>query len=342
LGARYQRLGATLTTHESESYGNTLVASFRSSGTGRVLLLGHMDTVYPLGTVAQRPFHISHGSALGPGVADMKSGDLAIVYALEALQQLRFDDFGHIVVVHNSDEEIGSPSSRDVIRAEAEAADAVLVLEAGRENGDIVSARKGIANFQLRVQGKSAHAGVHPERGRSAALELAHLVIALEGLNGTIPGATLNVGRIEAGERRNVVPDRAFAHFEARVFDYDSLQKIMDSAQEVVRRRTVPGTHVELDVSVEHYPMHKSHQSERLVALARTLAADLGFTPNDVATGGASDGNTAAAAGRPVLDGLGPVGGAAHSPDEYIEIDSIVPRTALLTGLIAAIATGSW
>jgi glutamate carboxypeptidase len=270
----------------------------------------------------------------------MKSGDLSILYSLRALQEQGFNGFGQVTVVHNSDEEVGSPSSRDLIRERAEEADAVLVLEAGRENGNVVSSRKGVVDFRLHVRGQSAHAGVNHARGRSAALELAHLVVALEGLNGTIPGATLNVGRIEAGERPNVVPDYAFAHFEARAFELSHLHQMIDAVQRVSEQRTVSDTSADLEISIDHLPMPPSEGSAHLLRLAQSLARQLGFSVEGVATGGASDGNTAAAAGRPVLDGLGPVGGQAHSPHEYLDVPSIVPRTALLAGLIATLGSG--
>ncbi len=272
----------------------------------------------------------------------MKSGDLSIVYALQALMAQDCLPFRRVTVVHNSDEEVGSPTSREFIRTEAGLADAVLVLEAGRENGDIVSARKGIADGRLHVYGRSAHAGVNHTRGRSAILELAHLIVALERLNGTLPGVTLNVGRVEAPGRVNVVPDQAFAHFEVRAFDAKNLEQALKRVDELVQQRTIEGTRAELELSIEHYPMHRSPESKRLVLLAQSLAGRIGFQLRDTRTGGASDGNTAAAAGRPVLDGLGPVGGQAHSPDEYIDIRSIVPRTGLLTGLIAAVGSGDW
>ncbi|MBV9282422.1 MAG: M20 family metallopeptidase [Chloroflexi bacterium] len=342
LRERYRGLDAAIEVHPSVTHGDNVSVELEGDGRGTVLLIGHLDTVYAAGTTLTRPFTVRDSRAYGPGVADMKSGDLSILYALRCLRALGFSAFRRILVVHNSDEEIGSPGSRELIRRAAGAADAVLVLEAGRENGNIVSARKGIADCRLHVTGRSAHAGVNHELGRSAILELAHLVVGLEGLNGQVRGATLNVGRVDAGERINVVPDQAFAHFEIRAFQTESLERMLRLAQEVVDRRTIPDTAATLQVSIEHYPMHKSRESQRLVDLAQRLSRQIGFEVRDVATGGASDGNTAAAAGRPVLDGLGPIGGRAHSPDEFLEIASIVPRTALLTGLIAAIGDGAW
>jgi glutamate carboxypeptidase len=342
LQSRYARMGAQLEVFPHNSLGDTFSASFEGNGTQSVLLVGHTDTVFSKGTALERPFRIDGARAQGPGVADMKSGDVSIVYALQAIMAQERRPFRRLTVVHNSDEEIGSPSSRELIRAKASEADAIFVLEAGRENGDIVSARKGIAECRLHVHGRSAHAGVNHERGHSAILELSHLIVALEALNGTIPGVTLNVGRVDAGERVNVVPDHAFAHFEVRAFDAQSMERALERVEELAQRRTVRGTRAELQITIEHHPMHRSPESERLVSRAQSLAERIGFTIRDTRTGGASDGNTAAAAGRPVLDGLGPIGGQAHSPDEYIQVPSIVPRTALLAGLIAAVGSGDW
>lgn len=337
LRNRYQQLGGTVETLHEPVQGDHLRVTFTGNGTGRILLLGHTDTVFPAGTAAERPFRADRDRAYGPGVADMKGGDLLIVYALEALFARGWDAFHTVTVVHNSDEEIGSPTSRELVRSEAEHHDAVLVMEPGRENGNIVSARKGIADCRLEVRGVASHAGVSHDRGRSAVLELAHLITGLEGLNRQVPGATLNIGRIGAGERINIVPDYAFAHFEIRAFEADSLRAMIERAQEIVARRTVADTTATLRADIQHFPMDKSEESSQLVKQAQELAAQLGFAIHDVATGGASDGNTAAQTGRPVLDGLGPVGGAAHSAGEYIELASVVPRCALLAGLLVSL-----
>jgi len=209
--ARLESLGLEVETHEGGDRGDTLVGRWRGAGRARLLLIGHLDTVYPPGWPREHPFHVEGDSARGPGTCDMKAGVLVGLYALDALRHAGFDDFAEIAFILNGDEEVSSPVSSAVIAREARGRDAVLVLEAARENGDIVSARKGFAQFDLHVQGRAAHAGVEPEKGRHALLELAHQIVALQALNGTIPGATVNVGVAAGGMRRNIVPDEARA-----------------------------------------------------------------------------------------------------------------------------------
>jgi len=342
LRERYRALGASIEVRSHDKYGDAFVARWTGGGRGRVLLLGHTDTVYPRGTAEARPLREEGDRAYGPGAADMKGGDLLIVYALETLFGLGWNDFATIEIVHNTDEEVGSPSSREIVRERSREADAVLVLEAGRENGDIVSARKGIIMADVAVVGKAAHAGVNHDRGRSAALALARLVVDLEGINGTMPGVTLNVGTMHAGGRVNVVPDRGECRLEVRAPDRDSLDAAVARVREILAEAPIEGTEVESEIEVEHSPMHPSSESRRLIDLAKSLSRELGTELNDQATGGASDGNTAAEAGRPVIDGLGPVGGGAHSPGEYVLVPSIAFRGALLAGLIQAVGRGDW
>lgn len=337
LRARLEGLGFAVEAHDGGALGDTLVARLRGDGRARLLLIGHLDTVYPRGWPAEHPFTIDGDRATGPGTADMKAGLLCGLYALDLLRAAGFSGFGEIAYVLNSDEEIGSPSSHEVIEAAAAGRDAALVLEAGRANGNIVSARKGIGRYTLSVSGRSAHAGVEPDKGRNAILELAHHVVALQGLNGTVPGATLNVGVVEGGTRTNVVPDSATARLEVRAADRAGLDAIMEAVGHSAARTFVDGTSAVLSGEVEHLPMEKTAASARLIAWCQESAAAAGFAVEDTATGGASDGNTTAGMGIPTLDGLGVVGGGAHSPGEYVVISSIAPRVAMLAGLIERI-----
>jgi glutamate carboxypeptidase len=215
--------------------------------------------------------------------------------------------------------------------------DAALVLEGARANGNIVSARKGSGQYTLRVKGKSAHAGVEPEKGANAILELSHQIIALHQLNGIAPGVTVNAGVIGGGTRSNVVPDEAWAKLDMRAVDRVGAEAIDRAIRETIRHITVAGTSVEIEGSMAFTPMAKTPAVALLVQFAQEVAHELGFEVQDQSTGGASDANTITSFGIPVLDGLGPIGGLDHSPNEYIELDSIVPRTALVAGLIQRI-----
>jgi len=355
VGERLEMLGATVERHAHPELGDTIVGSFEGRSPGAtVLVIAHLDTVFDPGTVAQRPFSMQDGRAHGPGVSDMKAGLLSGLYAVAALRDVaarsaateepaapttvaEWLPLSRLVYIANSDEEIGSPSSTRVIAALAQGADAALVLEAGRENGDIVSARKGHTVLRCTVRGRAAHAGVEPEKGRNAVLEAAHQVVRLQGLNGRWPGVTVNVGVIEGGSRPNIVPERASLEVDLRATSRADLEAAEDAISAIAAAPVVPDVSSEVEVVARHLPMERTIASGRLVEHATTIAHALGFDLRDAATGGASDGNTTSGLGVPTLDGLGPIGGLDHAPGEYVELDSIVPRTTLLAGLIASI-----
>ena len=321
-------------------FGNTVVGTFSGPvGAPRIVLIGHMDTVFDPGTAAQRPFRIEEGIAHGPGVTDMKSGLLAGLYALKSIiAEVGGLPFERVTFIANPDEEIGSPTSSPHIRELAADADACLVLECARANGDIVSARKGILDTRLTVHGRAAHAGVEPEKGRSAILEAARLIRDLHALNGRWPGVTVNVGKVTGGTRPNVVAERCDLEVDVRSTTNEGLDAVAAAVREVAAATEVPDTTVDAHVMVAWRPMEKLARSGRLVEHAQDVARRLGFEVRDAATGGASDANTTSGMGVPSLDGLGPIGGNDHSPAEYLEVDSVVPRTTLVAGLLLAIA----
>ena len=346
-GRFLERLGATVEVRQNAVLGDTVIGTFHGrQGAPRMLLIGHLDTVFPEGTARARPFRIEAGVAHGPGVTDMKSGLLAGLYALLALRGLGADDddeatelpFERLVFVANPDEEIGSPSSSPHIRELALEADVCLVLECARANGDIVSARKGTVDLRLTIHGRAAHAGVEPEKGRSAVLEAAHQTIALQALNGRWPGVTCNVGVVRGGIRPNVVAEEAVLEVDLRATSRDDLEAAEAAVRAVAAATTVPDTSLTVEEISRHWPMEKLERSGRLVEHAVALAGRLDFPLADCATGGASDANTTSGLGVPTLDGLGPIGGNDHSPAEYLEVDSIVPRTTLLAALLLAVA----
>jgi glutamate carboxypeptidase len=314
--------------------GDVVIGRIEGDGP-RVLLIGHMDTVFDPGTAAERPFRIDGGRAFGPGVTDMKAGLLAGLHAIAALHEA--GERPALTFVANPDEEIGSPFSSSFIRELAAAHDAVLVLECARANGDIVSARKGIADYHVQLIGRAAHAGVEPEKGRSAIVAAARLVLALHDLNGRWPSVTVNAGVIAGGTRPNVVAERCELQVDLRAATAAAFDEAAAEVERLATALVVDGVRSELRRTAGHPPMEKGAGSAKLVAQAIAIAAELGFELRDAATGGASDANTTAALGVPTIDGLGPVGGDDHSVDEWLHVGSIVPRTTLLAALIGRI-----
>ncbi|HVU09683.1 MAG TPA: M20 family metallopeptidase [Phototrophicaceae bacterium] len=316
--------------------GDELLANRYGSGKGRVLLLGHSDTVFPRGTAAARPITYQGDKLLGPGTCDMKAGLLAGVYAAEALDSLGFHDYERLSLLIVSDEEIDERPSIPLIRSTCREFDAVLTLEAARENGDIVTARKGVRSFEAQAFGHAAHSGVEPEKGRNAILALAKKIVDLQALNRLENGISVNVGYVEGGRLRNIVPDHASIRFEARAFNQPDLDEI---TRRILNLFAQEDAGVRFEVSYEQAspPMPHTPAVTALEALAVQTAADLGFTVRGAKTGGAADAAYAVDEGVPALDGLGPVGGLDHGPDEYILVSSIVPRIALLARLIMAI-----
>jgi glutamate carboxypeptidase len=330
IGADIERIGHVPDPGDRQ-LGDLVVGRLAGAGP-RLLLIGHMDTVFEAGTAAERPFRDDGERAYGPGVTDMKAGLLAGLHAVAALQVL--DRTPSVTFVANPDEEIGSPFSTATIRRLAPEHDAVLVLECARANGDIVSARKGIADYELLVTGRAAHAGVEPEKGRSAILVASHQVIALHDLNGRWPTVTVNAGLIEGGTRPNVVAERCRLQVDLRAATTDAFQTAAAEVERIAGMSVLDGVTSSIRRVAHHPPMERTDASARLVALAQTIAGELGFEVADAATGGASDANTTSALGIPTLDGLGPVGGDDHSVDEWLDLSSVAPRTALLAGLI--------
>jgi glutamate carboxypeptidase len=320
--------------------GNTVVGTFTGRSDGpRIVLIGHMDTVFDPGTAAERPFRIDEGIARGPGVTDMKGGLLLGLYALKALiGEVGGLPFERLTFIANPDEEIGSPTSTPHVRTAAADADACFVLECARANGDIVSTRKGIIDARVSIHGRAAHAGVEPEKGRSAIHEAARIVHDLHDLNGRWPGVTVNVGVIHGGTRPNVVAETCELEVDLRSETGDGLDTVEAAMRDIVAAIELAEVTADVAVISGWRPMEKLERSGRLVEHAQRTARRLGFQVRDSATGGASDANTTSGMGVPSLDGLGPIGGNDHAPSEYLEVDSIVPRTAMFAGLLLAVA----
>jgi glutamate carboxypeptidase len=343
LQERFTDFGFSTSFDRQTQYGDHLVATHEGSNPHgpRLLLIGHIDTVFSEGEVARRPFNITRSSgktiATGPGVLDMKSGVLIGMYSLHLLIQAQEAAYRSATFICNSDEEIGSPSSRPLIQELARQADAVLVFEPGRAEETVVSSRRGCGQYRVEVHGLSAHAGVEPQRGRNAILELSYQVQKMQALNGAIAGTTLSVGIIRGGERTNVVPDYACFDMDVRASDQKAAQALEAAMQQVTTQHKLQGTTITLSGSMLCQPFERNRANERLVRLVREAGITLGLKIQDVGSGGASDANTTAAIGIPTLDGLGAGGGLAHNPGEFIELDYLPTRIALVTGLIRKI-----
>jgi glutamate carboxypeptidase len=343
LQNRFQTLGFSTRYDKQEQYGDHLIAAHtaQSQHGPRILLIGLIDTVLPDGEAERRPFTIDQHNgtriATGPGVLDMKSGVLIGMYALRLLIENQQALYSNVTLICNSDEEIGSPSSKPLIQELAQQADAVLVLEPGRAEETIVSSRKGCGQYRVEVYGVSAHAGVEPDRGRNAILELSYQVQMMQALNGTVPGATLSVGIIRGGERTNVVPDYAYFDMDVRATDHASHKALEAAMRQVTYQNKLQGTRITLSGSMLCQPFERNKHNIHLVELAKAAGRELGLQIQDATSGGASDANTTSAMGIPTLDGLGAGGGLAHNPGEFIELDYLPTRIALVAGLIRRI-----
>ncbi len=345
LQERFQSFGFSTRFDQQEQYGNQLVATHQGNASNgpRILLIGHIDTVFSEGEAERRPFTISRreadgmGIATGPGVLDMKSGVLIGMYALHLLKESGEANYQTATFLCNSDEEIGSPASKALVQELVRQSDAVLVLEPGRAINTIVSSRRSSGQYRVEVRGVAAHAGVEPQRGRNAILELSYQVQAMHALNGTIAGTTLSVGIIHGGERTNVVPDFAYCEMDVRASDQAGIQAIEAAMRKVTEKHVLQGTQITFSGSMVCQPFECNERNARLIQLAKEAGSELGLHIQDVGSGGASDANTSSCMGIPTLDGLGAGGGLAHNPGEYIELDYLPIRIALVANLLKRI-----
>ncbi len=337
MARRMGGLGMDATVVQREQWGNDVLGVLRGEGKGCVTLIGHIDTVYPVGTAAQRPLRIEGNTLYGPGVCDMKGCILAGLYALESLLALGYHSFGEIRFLCVSDEEISQRHCADLMQRVSQNCQGAFVLEAARANGDIVSARKGNACYTLTAHGRAAHAGVEPEKGRNAILEIAHRVLQLSHLHGWRDGLTINPGVISGGSVANVVPDFAQVQFDVRYLHTADRIATEQRWQEMLHNQWIEGVELTLEAAPDFKePMVCTPDTLHLAERAQEIATLLGFHVDHVLTGGASDASFSSSFGVPTLDGLGPIGGRDHSPYEYLLADSVASRTALLAGLITS------
>jgi len=335
----YRGLGCAVRLERQTQYGDHVVAETPAQRGPRVLLVGHMDTVYPVGTIGARPFTVRAGRATGPAVMDMKGGLVVMLFALRAL--VENGGLGNARIVLNSDEEPGSPTSRDGWPARAADVDWAFVLEPGKADGSLVSRRKGVGIFRLTVAGRAAHAGAEPEEGANAIVALAHLALAATAVARPDVGTTLNVGTVRGGTHPYVVPERAEAGIDIRVSTIAEAERAVGELNALVARSLVAGTTASLGGFFHRPPLEEVKGTDALKTLVTACGEDVGLRARYVASGGASDGNNIAAAGVPTLDGMGPAGGGAHSENEWMDVESFYQKTKLLALVLRRLWSGA-
>jgi len=322
-----------------ERFGDALRAGVGSGPNTTILLMGHRDTVFPQGEAARRPFRIEGGRAYGPGVADMKPGLVMNAFVLAV-----FEKFGGapapLVGLFTADEEIGSPSSRGLIETEARRARAVFNAEPGRPSGAVVTGRKGGVFMGMEVTGKAAHSGANFEQGISAIEAIARKIVALHALTDLPHGITVNVGTVRGGQTVNTVAPSAQAEIDLRFLDRAGRNAAISGIEAIVDTSQVPGTSAKLEVFGEFLPLVTTPEGERLYRHYADCAQALGTVIPAEFTGGCADSGFAASVGAPTLCATGPVGGKAHTPEEYLELDSLVPRAQALALSILRLAGG--
>jgi len=338
---KFSRLGGEVRFHRAKDFGSHLQVNFGGKSAKPVLLLGHYDTVYPLGTLATMPCRAVHNRLTGPGVLDMKSGIALMLHALAGLQEWHSKEQAGglprpVTVLLVSDEEVGSASSRRITESLAKKAAAVLVLEPsfGRQ-GAVKTARKGVGEYLVRITGKAAHAGLDFQKGVNAILELARQIEKISSFTDLKKGLTVNVGIVSGGSRTNVVPAEAAAQIDvriARIKDAAGIDKKMRSLRPFNRK-----CKIEITGGINRPPMERTAGVAALYAQAAAIARELGWKLEEAAVGGGSDGNFTAGLGIPTLDGLGGVGDGAHATHEHILISELPRRAALIAGLIEAV-----
>jgi glutamate carboxypeptidase len=346
VAQKFSQLGGEVRIHQAKDFGNHLQVNFGGKSGKPVLLLGHYDTVYALGTLAAMPCRAEHNKLTGPGVLDMKSGIALMLHALAALQDWNKEGWHEedwqggwprpVTVLLVSDEEVGSDSSRAITESLAKKAAAVLVLEPSYgPQGAVKTARKGVGEYLVKVAGKASHAGLDFQKGVNAILELARQIERISSFTELKKGLTVNVGIVSGGSRTNVVPAEAAAQVDvriARMKDATGIDKKMRSLRPFNRK-----CRIKITGGINRPPMERTAGVAALYAQAVAIARDLGWKLGEAAVGGGSDGNFTAGLGIPTLDGLGAVGDGAHAPHEQILISELPRRAALLAGLIEAV-----
>lgn len=337
VGAFCRQQGMDTEYHPMAAADGKFNITARAVGTGTksILLLAHMDTVFPEGTAAARPFRTDGEWAYGPGVSDCKGGVVLALYAMHILKKMDLSCYRHITCCFNCDEEISSPGSRDLIMELARRHDYVLCLEPGQANDGVIAWRKGVAKLKVTVAGKASHSGSDPDKGCNALLELTHQINKMSILANVDKQTTVVFTKMAAGDRLNVVPDYAEAWADVRAVYTEEFDRIESEALKLAASPAVPGTSTTVTLKRGRPPFMPNEGTQLLIARAEKIYAEIGRTLKNSGAGGGSDANLAAAAGAIVLDSLGPVkGGPNHTPDEKARLEALAPRLYLLVRLI--------
>ena len=322
---------------EQSITGNHLIFTHEQATAPKILLVAHMDTVFGSNTVSTRPFTIEGERAYGPGVIDMKGSHVSLIYALKALAEEKANAvLQNIQILFNSDEEIGSPTSQALIEQLAQGKDCCLCMEPARANGALVSARRGGGGYTIKVFGKASHAGIAPYEGANAIAEMAHKIIALQQLNDEKAGISVNVDVIHGGTAANVIADFVEASVDIRTSKVEQGPILKERIRAICDETHIAGTRCELYGDIKRPPMERNEGTRALIDRIQQVAQTLSLEVTDVATGGGGDASFTSLH-TPTIDGLGPVGGLAHSAQEYLEIPSLTERTLLLAKLMESL-----
>jgi glutamate carboxypeptidase len=323
-----------LTPAEADGLPGNLVATLKGTGKGRILMIAHMDTVFGPGTVAKWPYRAEGEHASGPGVGDEKGGVVEGLYALQLLHGLGFSNYAQITLLIETSEERGSTGTRNLIARLVREHDVELNLEPGDPPDVLTVWRKGSSAFHIEVKGRAAHAGIAPQEGRNAAVELIHQLAAIDEFPHAGPGTTVNLTLMQAGTRNNIIPETASATMSVRVREPAEFDRVMARLQQQAQTHLVPDTSVTVSRESSFPPMPNNAGTDALAARAGRIYAGIGRKIETGGNGGASESALAVAMGVPALDGLGPVGGGFHSDKEWIDLTTVTPRLYLLTKLI--------
>lgn len=336
VAQRWAGVGGGVERHRRDGVGTHLQVRWPAGAAADrpALLLGHIDTVHPVGTLARNPFRVEAGRAYGPGSQDMKAGVVLALHAVRALAELGVEPARPLAVLLTADEEAGSRDSRSLIEQVAAGCAHALVLEAAGPGGSVKTARKGVANYTLTVTGRAAHAGQDFARGVNANVELARLVVAAHELSRPPAGTTVNVGVVAGGTRPNVVAESARAELDVRFWDDAEADRVERAVRAL---QAGPGASVIVAGGVNRPAYRRTPAVAALVRAARRVAGALGDDLHETSVGGGSDGNLTADLGLPTLDGLGAIGGGLHTAEEYVEVAALPGRAALLAGLLASL-----